>query len=47
MSQVIEMLRFEVSASDRKEWLAVERRVWTGFLKTIPGFQRQGSKVDD
>lgn len=47
MSQVIEMLRFEVSASDRKEWLAVERRVWTGFLKTIPGFQRKETWVDD
>jgi uncharacterized protein (TIGR03792 family) len=46
MSQVIEMLRFEVSVSDREEWLAVERRVWTGFLRTVPGFQRKEIWLD-
>ncbi|MBU3704444.1 MAG: TIGR03792 family protein [Ilumatobacteraceae bacterium] len=47
MSQVIELLRFEVSAADRDAWLEVERRVWTGFLKTVPGFQRKETWIDD
>ncbi|MFM7092980.1 MAG: TIGR03792 family protein [Actinomycetota bacterium] len=47
MSQVIEMLRFAVGASERDAWLDVERRVWTGFLKTVPGFQRKETWVDD
>lgn len=46
MSQVIEMLRFSVGASERDAWLDVERRVWTGFLKTVPGFQRKETWLD-
>lgn len=47
MSQVIEMLRFAVGASERDAWLDVERRVWTGFLSTVPGFQHKETWVDD
>lgn len=47
MRQVIEMLRFAVVASEREEWLEVERRVWTGFLSTVPGFLRKETWVDD
>ena len=47
MSQVIEMLRFEVSALDREKWREVERRTWTGFLKTVPGFLRKETWIDD
>ena len=47
MSQVIELLRFEVDDRDRDAWLEVERRVWTGFLRTVPGFLRKETWVDD
>lgn len=46
MHQVIEMLRFSVSASERDAWMDVERRVWTGFLETVPGFQRKEMWLD-
>lgn len=47
MTQVIEMLRFDVAEADRDQWLEVERRVWTGFLKTVPGFLRKETWFDD
>ena len=47
MSQVIEMLRFDVARADHEQWLDVERRVWTGFLRTVPGFLRKETWIDD
>jgi uncharacterized protein (TIGR03792 family) len=47
MAQVIEMLRFAVEASEREAWSEVEHRVWTGFLKTVPGFLHKELWVDD
>ena len=47
MSTVIEMLRFEVAESDRDAWLEAEHRVWTGFLRTVPGFLRKETWIDD
>ena len=47
MTQVIEMLRFAVDSSERDAWCTVERRVWTGFLKTVPGFLRKETWIDD
>lgn len=47
MTEVIEMLRFDVLDADRDQWLEVERSVWTGFLKTVPGFLRKETWIDD
>lgn len=47
MTQVIEMLRFAVGASERDSWCEVEHRVWTGFLKTVPGFLRKEIWIDE
>jgi len=47
VSEVIEMLRFAVAASERDAWLEVERRVWTGFLRSVPGFLGKETWVDD
>lgn len=35
---VIEELQFVVDPAERDEFLEVEGRVWTGFLKTCDGF---------
>lgn len=47
MSQVIETLRFDVAHEDQATWLEVERRVWTGFLRSVPGFERKEIWIDD
>ena len=47
MTQVIEMLRFDVAEADRDRWLEVERRVWTGFLQTVEGFLRKETWIDE
>lgn len=38
---VIEMLMFEVAASDQKEWLRVDDEVWGRFLERQDGFVRR------
>ncbi len=38
---VVEFLTFAVAPDELDEWLDVERRVWSRFLETVPGFLRK------
>jgi uncharacterized protein (TIGR03792 family) len=44
---VIEELHFSVDPVDQPTFLEVERRVWTGFLRTCDGFIRKETWVPD
>jgi uncharacterized protein (TIGR03792 family) len=44
---VIEELHFLVEPHEQHEFLAVEGRVWTGFLQTCDGFIRKETWVTD
>lgn len=44
---VVEWLTFEVTPSERDEWLVVEEGVWSRFLETQPGFVRKEMWIEE
>ena len=43
---IVEFLTFPVDPGDVERWLAADRRLWTGFLRTVPGFVRKETWSD-